>query len=96
MIIHWEEFNIDPATVESNLLEVPTVAIDEMVGMGKDLVLDAQLAASLPPDPSSLKIDLDDDENAIVAAGATTAKPPHSFNLLLSFFFPFGRTFIIL
>jgi hypothetical protein len=72
------------------------LAIDEMVGMGKDLVPDAQPAANLLPDPLSLEIDLDDDKNAIAAIGATTVVPLHSFNLLLSFFFPFRRTFIIL
>jgi hypothetical protein len=61
------------------------VAIDEneIVGIGKDFVPDAlevnvhglQPAANLPPDPLGPEIDLDNDEDAIAATGASTAKP---------------------
>jgi hypothetical protein len=80
LTIHLERFNINPATVDSDFLTIPTSAIDEMVDTGKDLILDApnvnayrfRPIAKLPSEPPSPKINLANDDDDDVDAVATS------------------------
>ena len=41
LLINREHYGIDPTTVASNYLSLPTSAIDEMVDASQELILDA-------------------------------------------------------